>query len=106
MTASTRAEELELAWRQRLTRFAASGQAVKAFCRQEAVSAWSFHHWRRRLQQPAGLSAAGADPAAFVDLGAITTNDARSEPAAVVGAASLTIRLDLPGGILLTIARS
>ena len=50
MTASTRAE-VESAWRQRLSRFAQSGQTVKTFCHQESVSTCSFYHWRQRLQR-------------------------------------------------------
>ena len=104
MTASTRAE-VESAWRQRLSRFAQSGQTVKTFCHQESVSACSFYHWRRRLQQPTAPCGGSAESAAFVDLGAITASGTRIESAAATGAANLTIRLDLPGGIVLTIAR-
>lgn len=106
MTASTRAE-VESAWRQRLSRFAQSGQTVKTFCHEESVSTCSFYHWRRRLQQPAVPygGGGGAEPAAFVDLGAITASGTRIESAAPTGLANLTIRLDLPGGIVLTIAR-
>jgi hypothetical protein len=103
MTASAR-EEVESAWRQRLSRFAQSGQTIKVFCQQESVSVWSFYHWRRRLQEPAAPSGSDA-AAAFVDLGAVTPAGARVEAAAATGAANLTIRLDLPGGVVLTIAR-
>ena len=104
MTASRRAE-VESAWRQRLSRFAQSGQTVKTFCHQESVSACSFYHWRQRLQQPTAPRDGGAESAAFVDLGAITASGTRIESAAATGVANLTIRLDLPGGIVLTIAR-
>jgi len=104
MTASTRAE-VESAWRQRLSRFAQSGQTVKAFCHEESVSACSFYHWRERLQQPTAPCGGSAESAAFVDLGAITASGTRMESAAPTGAANLTIRVDLPGGIVLTIAR-
>ena len=104
MTASTRAE-VESAWRQRLSRFAQSGQTVKAFCHEESVSTCSFYHWRQRLQRPAVPCSGGAESAAFVDLGAIATSGRRIESAAAAGAANLTIRLELPGGIVLTIAR-
>ena len=72
MTASAR-EEVESAWRQRLARFAQSGQTVKAFCREESVSACSFYHWRRRLREPAAPCGTGV--ASFVDL---VSNDAKS----------------------------
>jgi transposase-like protein len=105
MTTSAREEGLESAWRQRLARFAQSGQTIKAFCQQESVSAWSFYHWRRRLQEPAAPSGTDAAAAAFVDLGAVSLASPRVEAAAPTGAANLTIRLDLPGGVVLTIAR-
>ncbi|NVH74204.1 hypothetical protein FSB08_16990 [Paraburkholderia sp. JPY432] len=106
-TASAREEQSE-AWRQRLERFVQSGQTVTAFCQQESVSAWSFYHWRRRLQRPASPrnEAAGAGTSAFVDLGAISTTGACIDPSVQAGVPSLTIRLDLPGGIVLTIARN
>ena len=37
----------EVEWRQRLTRFAANGQEVKAFCLSESVSEATFHRWRK-----------------------------------------------------------
>ncbi len=102
MTASTRVE-VESAWRQRLSRFAQSGQTVKTFCHQESVSACSFYHWRRRLQEAAAPRGTGV--ASFVDLGAVSSASPRIESAAAADAANLTIRLDLPGGIVVTIAR-
>jgi hypothetical protein len=105
MAASAREEELESTWRQRLARFATSGLKVKAFCRQEAVSEWSFYHWRRRLRRPAEAAAADTGPATFVDLGTMAA-DACSDLSTPTGVASLTIRLDLPGGITLTVSRS
>ncbi|KVQ18757.1 IS66 family insertion sequence element accessory protein TnpA [Burkholderia ubonensis] len=105
MTASAR-EEVESAWRQRLSRFAQSGQTIKAFCQRESVSVWSFYHWRRRLQEAAALCGTEGAAEAFVDLGAVSSASPRVDAAAPTGAANLTIRLDLPGGIVLTIARS
>ena len=108
MRATAKREELESAWRQRLARFAQCGQTVKAFCREESVSEFRFYHWRRRLQRP--TSPRGTDVptggAAFVDLGTIAATDTHIEPGTAAGQANLRIRLDLPGGIVLTIARS
>jgi hypothetical protein len=44
------------AWRERLGRFARSGQTVAAFCAAERVSVPTFYQWKRRL----GSEAAGA----------------------------------------------
>lgn len=102
MTALARGE-VESVWRERLSRFTQSGQTVKTFCHQESVSAWSFYHWRRRLQEPAAPCGTGV--AGFVDLGAVSSASPRIESAAAADVANLTIRLDLPGGIVVTIAR-
>jgi hypothetical protein len=36
-------------WRERLARFAGSGQSVAAFCSAERVSVPSFYEWKRKL---------------------------------------------------------
>lgn len=108
MSATAKREELESTWRQRLARFAEREQTVRAFCREESVSEYRFYHWRRRLQRPA--SRRGADVpttgASFVDLGTIAATDRHIKPGVPTGQANVTIRLDLPGGIVLTIAGS
>src|SRR5690606_3594453 len=65
--------EQESVWRDRLSRFTASGQSIKAFCAAEAVSAWSFYRWRKLLGMTAGqaTSPPKAQPAPFIDLGAM-----------------------------------
>jgi hypothetical protein len=54
-SAATRVDR-ELTWRHRLARFASSGQSVKAFCRNEAVSVATFYGWRARLRARDGDS--------------------------------------------------
>jgi hypothetical protein len=61
----------EAAWRSRLQRHAQSGKSIAAFCRDEAVSTASFHIWRAKLAAASGHAAQPAQPAAFIDLGAI-----------------------------------
>ncbi|WP_421048212.1 IS66 family insertion sequence element accessory protein TnpA [Paraburkholderia sp. A1RI-2L] len=66
MKAAAKREEVELAWRQRLARFAERGLTVRAFCREESVSEFRFYHWRRRLQglaSPCGVDASAGDSA-------------------------------------------
>ena len=106
----------EVAWRNRLARFAASKLTVEAFCLSEAVSVASFYGWRTRLRNsqgnaltaPRALPVAAASP--FIDLGSVShraisttasidTHLAHPEPAAI------NIRLDLGGGMVLHIAR-
>jgi hypothetical protein len=102
----------EMAWRNRLARFAASKLTVEAFCRSEAVSVASFYGWRTRLRRGRGNvpQASRTVPAPFIDLGSVSSRAigtvassdpyiARHEPAAI------NIRLDLGGGVVLHIAR-
>ena len=43
-------------WRQRLERFAQSGQTVVQFCRDEQVSQPSFYQWKKKLAQQAATA--------------------------------------------------
>ena len=93
----------EQQWRERIARHAVGGMSVAAFCKQEGVSAATFYEWRRRLRQPDGRATAErAAPPVFVDLGAMPLAEASD----ATPAGTLSIRLELPGGVVLTIARS
>lgn len=99
----------EAAWRSRLQRQAQSGKTIADFCRDESVSTASFHIWRARLAT-ASRHAARTQPAAFIDLGAIaSTADVKfmthSPASAPVAAVGIDVRIDLGGGIVLTITR-
>ena len=99
MTASASGTLRTEQWRERIAQQAASGKNVAAFCQEQGIATQTFYWWRNRLakqQAEAFPSVAGA--VGFLDLGAT--------PAAKQGDGSLSIRLDLPGGITLTIARS
>jgi hypothetical protein len=101
----------EAAWRSRLLRHAQSGKSIAAFCRDEAVSTASFHIWRSKLAAVDAHAAQPAPPAAFIDLGAIKTGGvaaiARSSasPPASTLSSGIDVRIDLGGGIVLTITR-
>lgn len=97
----------EAAWRSRLLRHAQSGKSIAAFCRDEAVSTASFHIWRAKLAAADGHL---VQPAAFVDLGAIAntadvTSMAHPPASAPVPTAGIDVRIDLGGGVVLTITR-
>lgn len=100
------AAQRELAWRDRMARFASSGQSVTEFCRHEGVPAWKFYQWRKRFGRPDSSTVSAAS---FIDLGAIPFPAARNSQlaAAVPDAtpAGIEIRLDLGGGLVLHIAR-
>ena len=91
----------EIEWRQRLARFAASGQRVTSFCQAESVSAATFYHWRKQLTGTAGASQAGS----FIDAGVMpAASEAQPTQTASAGAA-LEVRLDLGHGVVLHIVR-
>ncbi len=89
-------------WRALLTRFASSGQTVKAFCQNESVSSASFYRWRSLLGPGADTghvpvtSASPRTQAGFVDLGPLITSP--SSP-------SFELHLDLGGGLMLHLVR-
>jgi hypothetical protein len=56
---------LEAAWRDRVTRWKASGLNVREFCRGERLSEPSFYSWRRTLAER-DADAAASDAPAFV----------------------------------------
>jgi hypothetical protein len=99
MTTSTTGTLRTEQWRECIAQQAASGKSVAAFCQEQGIATQTFYWWRNRVakrEAKAITSVTGAPP--FLDLGAM--------PAATQGEGSLSIRLDLPGGITLTIARS
>ncbi len=92
----------EVEWRQRLARFAASGQLIKSFCQEESVSEAVFYRWRKQL---AAVDVA-APAAGFIDAGVMPP--APPMPSMTqcesVGA-TLEVRLDLGHGLVLQIVR-
>ena len=98
-TASITNPERAEQWRERLEQQAGSGKSVAAFCREQGIAPQTFYWWRNRLsRQEAGAVPPPAAASSFLDLGTM--------PVAAQGSESLSIRLELPGGITLTIARS
>ena len=98
-TASIRGAQRAEQWRERITRQADSGKSVAAFCREQGIAPPTFYWWRNRLARQGSGATSRPDAAfPFLDLGTM--------PAETQGDGSLSIRLDLPGGITLTIARS
>lgn len=104
----------ESAWRDRLARYASSGQSIDAFCQSESVSSASFYGWRSRLRaQDAGPAAdrkAAPGASSFIDLGpldaAASANAQAQCPQALAQKRSgIEVRIDLGDGVLLTIAR-
>lgn len=97
----------EATWRTRLQRHAQSGKSIAAFCREEAVSTASFHIWRAKL---AAVSVASPAQSAFIDLGAIkdavdVTPRGHAPVSRPAPSPGVDVRIDLGGGIVLTITR-
>lgn len=117
-TDATAMAKREIEWRQHLVRHASSGQNITTFCRNEKLAESRFYFWRDRLQgKPSvqdspSLSAtvvATAMPAAFIDLGIVTKQNASTIPVAdkmpEVRPSGIEMRIDLGEGIVITIAR-
>lgn len=113
MNKSSRATgtQRENKWRNHVERFASSGQTVAAYCRGTGISENSFYFWRKRLQAEAtpAISARSTMPAAFIDLGTVKGDAVlpmpRADRAQEANASGIEVRIELGGGIVLTIAR-
>ncbi len=87
-------------WRGIVGRFEESGLTAPAFCARERVSLRSLRLWQSRLEGESdqALVAKAAQmrrkPAGFIDLGALRASDPRFE-----------VRLELGGGVILSLAR-
>jgi hypothetical protein len=97
----------ERAWRDLFKRFDGAGLTVEAFCKGEGVSRSSFNRWRSRLSTQPGVATTAVmrrEPGhqkitpSFVDLGLLGAASTES-------AAGLELRLDLGGGLSLTLVR-
>lgn len=92
-------------WREIVSRQEQSGLTVTEFCEREGLKAASLYGWRGRLRQGAASEKPSPTPSRrarvqknteeFIDLGAIGTRHGRFE-----------VRLDLGGGMQLTLVRS
>jgi transposase-like protein len=96
-----RIKRSEATWRELFARHASSGISVLEFCRAEGINPGVFRRWRSMLN---GGGMQGAKPQAraaakvvtpFIDIGAVGACSTRME-----------VRLELGGGVVLTVARS
>jgi len=78
-----------------LSRYQSSGLGVKAFCRQEEISAASFYRWRTILGERRE-SGDGIAPD-FIDLGALNSEPTQS--------LRLDLKLDFGDGLVLHLVR-
>jgi len=90
-----------MGWRKLFSRQSVSGLSVPEFCRREGINASLFRRWQSRLasldsggELPSGTMRDVEAPAPFIDLGEVRSGGPRLE-----------VRLDLGGGLVLSIAR-
>ena len=100
----------EATWRDHLARHAASGKSIAAFCRDEAISAGNFYAWRSKLRDGVAERSLAPPGATFIDLGAVSSAIPNESPGhaltpAPLAMSGIDIRIDLGGGVVLTIAR-
>jgi len=88
-------------WHKVISRQSSSGLALPEFCRREGINASLFRRWQSRLasldsggELRSGTMRAVESPAPFIDLGEVRPGGPRFE-----------VRLDLGGGLVLSIAR-
>lgn len=91
----------EATWREIFARHAASGLLRSQFCRQEGINPGVFRRWHERLESSPRSQAKRTEPPrrvkarqSFVDLGALEAGGSRCE-----------IRLELGGGVVLSVVR-
>lgn len=103
MNRSTSDQDRQVQWRERLARQERSGQSVAVFCKSEGIPAQTFYWWRARLGkgEPVTPAQRRRATAPFIELGALAIPTGEAPGVA----AGFDLRLDLPGGIVLTIAR-
>ena len=106
MAAARRPRRSATRWRELIVRQADSGLSVAGFCAQAQLSVASFYQWRSRLRMAAqadrlthsrelSVPASAATSGGFVDLGVLGGADG----------GRFQVRLELGGGITLTLAR-
>ena len=115
-SAATRQPDRSSLWRERLARYAVSGQPVAAFCRSQSISVASFYLWRKRLlvSQDGAVTGEAKSVSAvsprFIDLGPVA--DLPISPASMQSAtvpsppARINIELDLGNGVMLRIVHA
>ena len=88
------------AWCEVVARFAQSGLTEEEFCEREGIRSKLFHRWRvKRGNAPSRMKAeqstrVSSSAAGFVDLSGIKSGGSRLE-----------VRLELRGGVVLSVAR-
>jgi len=99
MDKSKRIKRSEATWREIFSRHVSSGLSVLEFCRAEGINPGVFRRWRSVLNEGVRVKQNEARTKAkvvapFIDIGAMGAGSSRME-----------VRLELGGGVVLTVAR-
>ncbi len=87
-------------WQGFVSEFLASGQDCKSFCRDKGLNPSRLMRWQGMFRNEASVSSDEVQPVGFMDLGALKF------PTPQLQAGTLEIKLDLGGGVVLTLTRS
>lgn len=102
MKGTVSGQDKQTLWSERIRQQAGSSLSAAAFCREQGISENSFYWWKARLGQRkekrADIGAANA-ATGFIDLGAVRSASGK------VCDGGVEIRLELPGGVVLTIVK-
>ena len=99
-------------WQQLFVRFEARGQTVQEFCQAEGLSVSNFYRRRSGTARATGHArdthrdsqvVAGTLKGGFVDLGCLS---APVPPSPKTSGVTLSVRIDLGGGVILQIERT
>ena len=71
---------LEQIWRQHLRRQEASGQTVRAYCRDHDLAETAFHYWRRTIAERDRQARRATPAAAFVPVTVVGRSPAADSP--------------------------
>ena len=96
ISTATTNQQRQAQWQDRLAQQQESGLSIAAYCKREGISEQTFYGWRKRLSN-------GPSPTPFIDLGALPT--ASRSHATHQEQIAFDVRLDLPGGMVLTLTR-
>jgi hypothetical protein len=95
--------EKERFWREAICRQRCSGQSVRGFCRNEALSEPSFYAWRRELKQRGGRQQVGHSQRRAARRPAFVAVQLAAEAGPMAASA---IELALPSGAVLRLPSS
>lgn len=95
-----RIKRSDATWREIFARHVSSGLSVLEFCRAEGINPGVFRRWRSMLNGGVRVEQSKARPKAkavtsFIDIGAVQGPDF----------SRMEVRLELGGGVVLTVAR-